>query len=162
MDVDITLRPVLPEDRAFLFQVYAGTREEELAQTGWSDDEKQAFIEMQFTAQQTDYTNRFPDAEHTIILVDGEQVGRMWVGRWEDEIRLLDIALLRERRNAGTGTVLLKRLQREAEDAGKSLRHSVYKMNEAALRFYERLGFTVIEDFETYVLMEWLPHPPGG
>jgi ribosomal protein S18 acetylase RimI-like enzyme len=30
-------------------------------------------------------------------------------------------------------------------------------MNDGALRFYERLGFTVVEDFETYVLMEWLP-----
>jgi ribosomal protein S18 acetylase RimI-like enzyme len=162
MSVDITLRPALPQDRAFLFQVYAGTREAELAQTGWTAEQRQAFLEMQFTAQQTDYTARFPDAEHTIILVDGNPVGRIWVGRWEDEIRLLDIALLPWRRNAGTGTVLLKRLQREAEEAGKPLRHSVYKMNEAALRFYERLGFTVIEDFETYVLMEWLPHPPGG
>lgn len=158
MTSDISLRPVRPDDRAFLFRVYASTREDELAATDWDGAQKHAFLEMQFSAQQADYARRFPDAEHTIVLVDREPVGRLWVAQWDDEIRLLDIALLSERRNAGTGTVLLGRLQAEAARAGKPLRHSVYKMNEAALRFYRRLGFTVIEDFETYVLMEWFPN----
>jgi GNAT superfamily N-acetyltransferase len=157
MDVDITLRPVGQEDREFLFRLYSSTREEELALTQWDDEQKRTFLEMQFMAQQTDYASRFPGSEHAIVLVGGEAVGRIWVARWEDEIRLLDIALLPEHRNAGSGTVLLKRLQAEARQAGQPLRHSVYKMNDGALRFYERLGFTVVEDFETYVLMEWLP-----
>ncbi len=159
MDAHVALRPVGQDDREFLFQVYAGTRADEIAQTGWSDEEKRAFLEMQFTAQHADYTKRFPDSEHTIVLVDGEAVGRVWVARWDEEIRLLDIALLPERRNAGTGKTLLERLQTEAAQAGLPLRHSVYKMNEGALRFYERLGFAVIEDFDTYVLMEWVPPP---
>ena len=157
IDTDITLRPVGGDDHDFLFQVYAGTREDELALTGWDDEKKHTFLEMQFTAQQTDYSARFPDSDHSIVMVAGDPVGRMWVGRWDDEIRLLDIALLPEHRNHGTGTVLLRRLQEEARHARKPLRHSVYKMNDGALRFYERLGFTVIEDLETYVLMEWLP-----
>lgn len=157
MNADVTLRPVAPDDREFLLRVYAGTREDELAQTGWTDDEKQAFIEMQFTAQHADYSTRFPDGEHSIVLVGDSPAGRMWVARWEEEMRLLDIALLPERRNAGTGRILLERLQAEAAQRGTPLRHSVYKMNDGALRFYERLGFTVIEDFETYVLMEWTP-----
>lgn len=159
MEAHVALRPVGQDDREFLFRVYAGTRQDELAQTGWTDQEKHAFLEMQFAAQHADYTNRFPDADHTIVLVDDQPVGRLWVARWEDEIRLLDIALLPERRNAGTGKVLLERLQAEAGQARLPLRHSVYKMNEGALRFYERLGFAVIEDFETYVLMEWVPPP---
>jgi GNAT superfamily N-acetyltransferase len=156
MDANITLRPVEQDDRQFLFRLYGTTREEELALTGWDDEQKHAFLEMQFTAQQSDYANRFADSEHSIVLLDSEPVGRLWVARWEDEIRLLDITLLPNHRNAGAGTVLLKRLQGEARRAGRPLRHSVYKMNEGALRFYERLGFTVVEDFETYVLMEWL------
>ncbi len=157
MDADVTLRPVTQDDRGFLFQVYAGTREDEIAQTGWTDEEKHAFLEMQFAAQQADYSKRFPDSEQTIVLVGDNPVGRMWVARWDDEIRLLDIALLPEHRNAGTGQILLERLQAEAARAERPLRHSVYKMNDRALRFYERLGFAVIEDSETYVLMEWVP-----
>ena len=145
MDADITLRPVGQDDREFLSRVYSSTRQEELALTGWDGKRKSTFLKMQFTAQQTDYANRFPNSEHSIGIIDG------------GAIRLLDVALLPEHRNGATGTVLLKRLQDEARQAGKPLRHSVYKMNEGALRFYERLGFTVVEDFETYVLMEWLP-----
>lgn len=152
----ITLRAVTPEDEEFLFRVYAGTRAAEMALVPWSDEEKQRFLEMQFTAQQADYTTRFPDAEHAVILVDGEPHGRIWVHRRPDEIRLLDIALLPEHRNRGTGRVLLERLIADAGESGTPLRHSVYKTNEGALRFYRLLGFEVVEDFETYVLMEWV------
>lgn len=157
MERDIILRLVETGDRDFLFRVYASTREDELSLTDWDDNQKHAFLKMQFNAQRADYASRFPDAEHSIVVLDRTPVGRIWIARWDDEIRLLDIALLTEHRNGGTGTVLLKRLQDEAARADKPLRHSVYRTNEAALRFYRRLGFAVIEDFETYVLMEWRP-----
>ena len=120
-------------------------------------EQKRAFLDMQFLAQKTDYTSRFPESEHSVILVDGEPVGRIWLDRGSDQMLLVDIALLPEARGRGTGTVLLRRLQREAEEATKPLRHSVYKTNVGALRLYERLGFEVIEDRDIYVIMEWTP-----
>ena len=151
----ITLRPVGPEDETFLREVYASTRADEMAQVPWSDEEKRAFLDMQFTAQKTDYAARFPKSEHSLIIVDGMAVGRIWVDRSDEEIRLIDIALLTEERGKRTGTKLLEGLQMEARQAPKPLCHSVYKTNTPALRFYERLGFEVVEDFEMYVLMEW-------
>ena len=156
----ITLRPVTPGDREFLRRVYAGTRDD-LAQAPWPQEERERFITMQFEAQQGDYEARFPGAEHSVVLVDGVAHGRIWIDRRPDEIRLLDIALLPERRNLGTGKVLLDRLIAEADESGVPLRHSVYKTNEGALRFYERLGFEVFEDYEVYVLMEWVSRPAG-
>ena len=154
MAAEITLRPVTPSDREFLRRVYVGTRDDVQA-VPWDDAQRRAFLDMQFEAQQTDYETRFPGAEHSIVLVDGVAHGRIWIDRRGDEIRLLDIALLPERRGHGTGRELLERLIAEARDAGLPLRHSVYKTNGAALRFYERLGFEVFEDYEMYVLMEW-------
>lgn len=154
MSAHITLRPAADGDREFLFAVYEGTRDD-VSQVPWSDEERRAFVEMQFAAQHSDYVTRFPDSEHSIIVVDGEAHGRMWVDRRADEIRLLDIALLPEHRNRGTGRVLLERLIAEARNAGRPLRHSVFKSNVGALRFYRRLGFEVSEDFDAYVLMEW-------
>jgi ribosomal protein S18 acetylase RimI-like enzyme len=151
----ITLRPVKTLDDGFLRDVYASTRADELALVPWNAEEKASFIEMQFRAQTADYEARFPGSEHSIILVDNTPVGRIWVGRWDDEIRLLDIAILTEQRNQNTGRVLIERLIEEARQSATPLRHSVSKTNEAAIRFYERLGFCVQEDFETYVLMEW-------
>lgn len=155
----IELRPVVAYDDAFLLRVYASTRADELAQVPWSDEQKREFVEMQYRAQTADYQERFPGTDHSIIVVDGVPVGRIWVGRWDDEIRLLDITILPDRRDRGTGGVLLAELIDEARTAGKPLRHSVFKSNEAALRFYRRLGFEVLEDFEIYVLMEWTDAP---
>ena len=155
MKSTITVRLTRDDDTEFLFQVYASTRSEELAQTGWTEEEKQAFLVMQFNAQRQDYLTRFPESEQLIVLDNGIPAGRLWVNGSKDEIRLLDIALLPGYRNTGTGTLLLKHLQREARATGKPLHHTVHKDNLEALRFYNRLGFKVIEDFGTHSLMEW-------
>lgn len=154
----IALRPVAADDGALLFDVYASTRVDELAATGWAEEQKQAFLEMQFHAQQSDYRSRFPNAEHSIVVVNGTDMGRIWIDRSPNEIRLLDIALLPGGRNRGVGTILLGHLIEEAQAAATPLRHSVFKANHAALRLYRKLGFTVIKDFETYLLLEWSDH----
>ena len=50
----------------------------------------------------------------------------------------------------------------EASAARVALRHSVDKANPDARRFYERLGFAVIDDWGMYELMEWLPPGHGA
>ena len=155
MSAAIKLRPVAEGDAGFLFEIYVGTRDD-AASVEWTAEERESFLRMQFEAQRTDYQNRFPTSEHSIILVDGVACGRIWVNRGKDEIRLLDISLLPESRGRGTGRVLLNGLIAESHEAGVPLRHSVYIANEAALRFYSRLGFEVIEEFDLYVLMEWV------
>ena len=153
----VSLRAITPDDEEFLLVVYATTRADELAQVPWSDEQKAAFVRMQFDAQRRDYDARHPDAEYDIILLDARPVGRLWVGRDEEEIRLLDIALLPEAQNKGVGGALLRRLIEEAKETGKKLRHMVFVLNPNAQRFYERLGFRVFEDLGAYRHMEWQP-----
>lgn len=154
MSSPVTLRPAGPEDEAFLYGVYAGTREEEMAAVDWSATEKERFLKMQFTAQHTYYHQQYPDADYDIVLRNGDAVGRLYVHRRPDEIRIVDIALLPEHRNAGIGTSLLEDLLREGAAAQKPVRIHVEKFN-PALRLYERLGFSVMEDRGVYWLMEW-------
>lgn len=151
---DIELRPATAADEPFLRRVYAATRDDvDLVQ--WGQGEKEQFLDMQFRAQTMDYEARFPAAELSVIVVDGQDQGRLWVDRSEDEIRLLDIALLPQARNRGTGKHLLERLIAEAKRDGLPLRHAVLKSNVAGLRFYRRLGFEVHEDTEVYAFMVW-------
>ena len=150
----ISLRPITPEDESFLAGLYASTRTQELAQTNWSDEQIAMFCRMQFNAQTAHYGENYPGASFQIIERNGVSAGRLYVARWENEIRIIDIALLPEHRGAGLGTRLLKELQEEAGAAGKKLSIHVEQFNPAR-RLYERLGFQEVEEKEVYLLMEW-------
>jgi len=151
----LTLRRVTPADDAFLLSVYDSTRADELSQAEWQEGQKELFVKWQFDLQRREYEARFPDAEYFVILIDDLPAGRIWIGRDSEQIRLLDIALLPEFQNRGAGTILLRRLIAESKEAGKPLRHMVFVLNNDAHRFYERLGFVVIEEFGAYKHMEW-------
>jgi GNAT superfamily N-acetyltransferase len=153
----LTLRPVTTADEEFLLSVYASTRAEELAQAEWQEGQQYAFVKWQFDLQRREYDARFPDAEYNLILIDHQPAGRIWIGRDAEQIRLLDIALLTEFQNRGAGTLLLRRLIEESEQAGKPLRHMVFVLNNDAHRFYERLGFKIIDDLGAYKHMEFRP-----
>ncbi|MDT5296008.1 MAG: hypothetical protein QOJ76_2888 [Acidobacteriota bacterium] len=154
----VALRPATPDDYEELVRIYAGTRAAELAQvTWWDDEQKLAFCRSQYDAQKEEYDARFPDARYDVIVLEGRTAGRLWVGRDEEEIRLLDIALLPEWQGQGVGAALVGALVDEARASGKRLRHMVFMLNTGALRFYERLGFQVFEDLGGYLHMEWRP-----
>lgn len=151
----LTLRPVTPEDDQFLLALYHSTRERELSQAAWQDGQRESFVRWQFDLQRREYDARFPDARYQLLLIDNEPAGRIWVGADEEQIRLLDIAILPQFQNRGAGTILLKNLMQEAEAEKKFLRHMVFVLNDNAHRFYERLGFVIIEDLGAYKHMEW-------
>ena len=92
----ISLRPITPEDDSFLAAVYASTRSEELLVTDWSDQEKALFCRHQFDAQTAHYTANYPGASFQIIQRAGVPLGRLYLARWEKEIRIVDITLLPE------------------------------------------------------------------
>jgi ribosomal protein S18 acetylase RimI-like enzyme len=153
---DVTLRPVEPGDEEFLYKVYASTRQEELAQTGWSEPQKETFLRQQFDAQSRYYREHYSEASFDVILGDGATIGRLYVARWPEEIRIVDIALLPEYRGAGIGTKLLEDLISESEASAKPLSIHVERFN-PALRLYWRLGFREVSDKGVYLLMERAP-----
>ena len=141
----ISLRRITSEDEAFLARLYASTREQELAQTNWSEEQKAMFCRMQFNAQTKDYRANYPDASFDVIERDGVSAGRLLVRRADDAIHVIDIALLPQYRGAGIGTKLLNDLREEAKAAGKKLSIHVEQFNPAR-RLYERLGFQQVEE----------------
>lgn len=153
---NIALRPIDAGDMPFLRQVYASTRLEELAPLGWSPEQLDAFLEQQFLAQHSHYQQNYSGAVFQVIVLDQRPAGRLYVARGADEIRVIDIALLPEYRGLGVGTRLLADLFAEATQLGKPVRIHVEKFNRA-LRLYERLGFTPIDDRGVYWFMEWSP-----
>ena len=157
----ITLRPSRPEDRDFLFSVYASTRVDEMAMVPWDDAQKAGFLDQQFGAQTAYWDEQYPEAERSIVEIDGAPAGRFYVQHWPKEIRLVDIALLPAFRRHGAGTELIQRLFSEASQRNVPLTIHVEIFNPARA-LYERLGFSSRGERGMYMLMEWRPPALAG
>jgi ribosomal protein S18 acetylase RimI-like enzyme len=133
---------------------------EELAPVPWDDATKRAFLEQQFTAQDAHYRQNYTGTSYDVILAGEEPAGRLYVARWKEEIRIVDIALLPDHRGKGMGAALLRDLMAEADAGAKALTIHV-ETNNPARSLYERLGFRPVEERSppggVYVLMERLP-----
>jgi ribosomal protein S18 acetylase RimI-like enzyme len=150
------LRPSLPEDREFLFRLYASTRADELRAFGWPAAQQEAFLRMQFNAQQQWYSATYSTAENQIIEQDDHPVGRMIVQREAEMWRLLDISLLPEYRSHGIGGELLRTLIEQCGHSGAVLQLQVLNTNPAQ-RLYTRLGFIKTAQDQIYTQMELRP-----
>lgn len=152
----ITLRDVLEEDEPFLREVYASARAQEMALVPWNDEQREAFLGMQFDAQHSSYHAQFPEASYRIILQESEPIGRLYVHRTEADIRILDITLLPAFRNGGIGTSLIQQLLGEGARTGLAVSIWVEHFN-PSLTLFERLGFSKIQEDGYNLLMEWRP-----
>ncbi|HEU5036364.1 MAG TPA: GNAT family N-acetyltransferase [Nocardioides sp.] len=152
----VSLRPVTDDDRPFLIALYASTRAAELDQVVWAPGQREAFVRMQYDAQDVSYRTQNPEGAFDIIEVAGRPVGRLYVDRRVDEIRIVDIALVPEHRRAGIGSALIERLQADAAATGRTVTIHVEVHNPAAV-LYGRLGFVAVAEHGLYRRMEWAP-----
>ncbi len=152
----INLRATCSGDEDFLFAVYASTREDEMRLVDWDTAQKKAFLELQFKGQTSYYQKNYPGAQYQLILLDDQPIGRLYIHRRMDEIRIMDITLLPEFRGRGFGTVLLKNILDEATNKCLPVGIHVERFNPAQ-HLYERLGFRLAEDKGMYFFMKWSP-----
>lgn len=141
----LCLRPERPEDDEFLLGLYASTRAEEMSLTNWNADQKREFLRWQFDLQRKHYRLHYADAAFDVVLLESVPIGRMYVLRQAHDIRLMDISLLPEFRRRGIGGRLVQDLLGEAARTHTPVTLHVEPYN-PAVRLYERLGFTVIEE----------------
>lgn len=156
----ISLRTTRTTDEAFLAQLYASTRADEMALMGWDAAQSAAFLRMQHQAQTQSYRMQLPAALWQIVLSDETPIGQLVTDRSEREILLVDIALMPDYRNRGIGAALIQALQAEAAHAGQSVLLHVQVTNPAR-RLYQRLGFVQEGCDDFYLTLRWRPasHP---
>lgn len=157
----IAYRPAVEDDLPFLAAVYASTRTDEIAQSGWPIELQHAFLRQQHEAQHAHYATVYPDAERLVIERDGSAVGRLFLVEWPGNLRIIDVSLLPEERGRGVGEAILRDIGADAASRGSKVSIHVEKFNPAR-RLYERLGFTLAEDKGVYDLMEWRPDIQPG
>src|SRR5712692_6260794 len=125
----IILRPVTDADYDFMRNLYASTREAEMAHFPFDEAQKRAFLDQQFAAQFAHYGIHYPTCERNIIERDGVPVGRLWIDEWRDQIRLVDIALVPECRGAGIGSTFLRQVMDRGAAAGNTLTINLETLN---------------------------------
>ncbi len=150
----VRLRPERDDDREFVFELYASTREQELSVVDWSAARKAAFLRQQFEAQRLHYRQHYPGTSFDIVEIDGVPAGRLYVARWTDDIRVVDIALLPAYRGRGIGSALMAPVLAEGRDTRRPVTIHVEQFNPAR-RWYERMGFRRIGEVGAYYKMEW-------
>lgn len=120
----------------------------------WAPGQREAFIRMQFEAQDTEYRRHNPAGSFDVIEVGGRPAGRLIVDRRPTDIRIVDISLLPAFRGAGIGGQLIAELIAEAAGSGRTLSIHVEVHNRAA-ELYARMGFAVVAEHGVYRRMEW-------
>lgn len=158
MAPSVALRPATPDDEPFFAAVYASTRTEELAAVPFTPEQRAAFLAQQFAAQTQHYATHYRDTSYELISVDGAPAGRLIVGRWTQEIRIVDISLLPPFRGRGVGTQVLVPVLAEADALGRPTTIHVEHRNPAQ-RLYRRLGFRPVAEAGAYQRFE---RPPGS
>lgn len=152
----LSLRLETEEDESFLRRLYVSVRWEELAPTGWPNEQKIAFLEQQFALQTVHYRKFYHDAAFGIVEVDGTPVGRLYLLQTAVDLRIVDISFLPDWRGKGLGTDLIRAVFDLGRKAGTRVSINVEVFNPAR-RLYDRLGFTPVEEKDVYILMEWRP-----
>lgn len=153
----VQLRLYQQSDLPFLLQLYAFSRERELAQAPFSPEQKTAFLTQQFSAQLHHYTTHYNTERFDIILIDQTAVGRLFVDYWTTEIRIVDISLLPEYQQQKIGTHLFQLLFLQSQQLQKPISIHVEQHNPIRA-WYERLGFQYKSTTnDIYLLMERQP-----
>jgi RimJ/RimL family protein N-acetyltransferase len=154
----LRFRPIADADLGFLCDLYASTREAELAPVPWPPAAKRAFLEQQFAAQHAFYHDAYKDSDFLLILHDENPIGRIYVHRMPGKICVVDITLLSAHRGHGIGTALFAELIDEARATSGEINLHV-EPNNPAQRLYTRLGFRLVEHREVY---DYLVLPAAG
>src|SRR5215472_13998445 len=110
----LVVRPMLPQDEIFLYDLYSAVRAAEFELVQIPATQKELLIRMQFRAQLSAYSEMYPNSCYHLVLLDSKPVGRLWVAPGDTDLQLVDIAIHPKLQGKGIGTVLVQRLQQEA------------------------------------------------
>jgi ribosomal protein S18 acetylase RimI-like enzyme len=131
-----TLRPARAEDFDYCAGLYFDGMENIIKE-----------LNLNMDAQLAGFRRRWDEAQVTIIMFDGADIGWFQSFLKEEALFLAQLFVDRALRGKGIGTAVVKALIEEAVRADRALTLGVVKTN-PALRLYERLGFRVTHEDE--------------
>lgn len=144
------IRQATTEDPPFLFKVSTDAMRP-VRETLNPDKE---FIEEEELSK---YKEKFDPEKIEVLQYEGKDVGRLRVVRSPESIYVGGIQILPEFQGKGIGTNLFNGLVEESNESGIPIVLEVHDVNEQAINFYKRLGFTEGEKVKDQTIMRYVP-----
>ncbi len=156
---DIKLRPATAKDEGFLKSLYEEARRWELGPISQDGNNElyDKVVKQQYESQHSEYFRRYDHAKYAVIQWDGISIGRIYIDYRDDEVRILDIAILSDYQGKGIASLVLRGVCIDAAFRSLPVRLSVSLLNRA-VRLYKSLGFVAIGPQSHIQEMEWF-HP---
>lgn len=142
----LALKAAAPEDADFLGRLFMEAQGD--TSPAWRElDPRSAPVHLE--QHRAERRSRHPHAETSLITENGEPVGAVTIDRDGPCVHLVEIAVLASRRRRGIASAALREL---ARTSGR-LTVWAWSGNTAAIRLYERHGFSVVSEQFGYALM---------
>ena len=147
LNEDLNLRPGHEKDSKFIYLVKKTTLKSYIEQTWGSWDEK---------FQVSRHNKNFMSEVYQIIQYKGIDIGVQKIQEDSTSVEIDIIEILPEYQNKGIGTHLLNNIITYSIQKNKSVSLQVLKVNIRALNLYKHLGFQVINENDTHLIMKLL------
>ena len=142
LPLPFTWRRVCANDQPFLDALYASSRDD-LNLSGVDPNFVRQLIQSQQQVQMAGFQNAYPRADHWVMELDGQPIGRVVINSTATDMRVVDIVVQPHSRRQGAARAVLRALQTHAAQTGRSLSLAVAKTNAGARQLYDALGFAL-------------------
>lgn len=143
-----TLRPAMPEDRNFLYQLKKKVNLGYISAIwGWDEDYQQEEFDRDFQKRE----------EFSVIVSDDADAGFLQLQRGTDFLNVAEIHLLPAFRGQGLGTAVLRYIQALGDKEELPVLIGCFRANQGARDLYLRLGFQPAGESDTHYLFLYYP-----
>jgi ribosomal protein S18 acetylase RimI-like enzyme len=143
----LKFRKARATDSEFVFAVKKAAFREYVEQIwGWDD-----------TYQKDLHNRRFTSQDLRIIQFRGTDVGFLSTSNTSDTLNVNQLYILPEYQGRGIGAACMTRIIDDANLEQKPVTLQVLKINTRAAAFYQRLGFTTVDENSTHFQMKRPP-----
>ena len=143
----ITIRKADAVDSDFVFAIKKAAFREYVEQVwGWDD-----------THQRDLHNKRFDSQNFCIIQFQGNDIGFFSTSCTSDSLKVHQFFIHPEYQGRGIGSACMTSILADTNAAGKAVNLQVLKINIRGIAFYQRLGFSIVDENSTHVQMKKLP-----
>ncbi len=144
---ELNIRKADAVDSDFVFAVKKAAFREYVEQVeGWDD-----------THQRELHNKRFDSQDVRIIQFQKKDIGFFSTSCSSDSLRVHQLFIHPEYQGRGIGSACMTRILADADVLGKAVNLQVLKINIRGIAFYQRLGFSIVDEDSTHIQMKKLP-----